>query len=249
MVRLRQTLLLLLTASTATCCAQEFPGYAPISEKLPPGYSADMLARIRAGDPYYLQPVRVELPTTGTVSVYSATPDPLATIAAPAQFSVNAGHFYRLRVADMPEFPGVEVYPSIEILDRLHPPAGQEANYPIPLILSQSDLQEAINGRMVTRIVYLEQPQLASTLDPLRRDFRPEPDPAQNALQEADRLGRPMVIVRIGGRTPDGPDMPLSFYGSGGSFDLGASPETSGVNVTQRSLSRHSVMARIAARE
>ena len=245
---LTSTMLMLLISATPSGFAQEFDGYAPISDKLPPGYSAEMLARIRGGDPYYLQPVRVELPSTGTVSIYSATPDPLATIAAPAQFSVNAGHYYRLRVADLPEFPGVEIYPSIEILDRLHPPAGQEANYPIPVVLTKADLQEAVNGRMVTRIVYLEQPQLATTLDPLRRDFRPTLDPAVNALQAADRLGRPMIIVRIGGRTPDGADMPLSFFGSGGAFDLGQPAESRSDGVTRSESAPSKMLTRLAAR-
>ncbi len=139
----------------------------------------------------WLQPVRVELPSSGQVSVYSATVDPLATIEAPAQFSVNAGHIYRLRVTDMPEFPDVEVYPSIEILDRLHPPAGQEANYPIPIVLSAADLKEAIDGRMVTRVIYLEDPKFASQLDRLRAEVPQTIAPTDNALQEAGKLGRP----------------------------------------------------------
>jgi hypothetical protein len=205
---------------SGTASAQNAEGYQPLNEKLPPGFNAEILARIRQYDPVYLQPVRVELPTEGTVAVYSANPAPLATLSTPAQFSVTAGHFYRLKIAEMPEFPGVEIYPSIEILDRLHPPEGTAANYPIPVVFSQSDLKEAISGRMVTRVIYLEQPQLAAIKDPLRREVPQTVDPAGNALQEADRLGRPMMIVRIGGRLPDSTNMPLSFYGSGGPFDI-----------------------------
>lgn len=215
-----------LLAGTSSANAQSGMYHEPLNEKLPPGYAADMLARIRHYDMSWLQPVRVELPTSGTVSVYSATTDPLATIAAPAQFSVNAGHIYRLRVTDMPEFPGVEIYPSIEILDRLHPPAGQEANYPIPVVLSADDLKEAIEGRMVTRVVYLEDPKFASQLDRLRAEVPQTVAPTDNALQEAGKLGRPMIIVRIGGRVPSGNDMPMSFFGSGGAFDVGQSIET-----------------------
>lgn len=225
----------LLAVTVAMLCsraavAQEGDYYQPLNEKLPPGFTADVLARVRQYDPHWLQPVRIELPTEGTVSVYSATPNPLATLTAPSQFSVNAGHIYRLRIADMPEFPGVEIFPSIEILDRLHPPEGAAANYPIPVVLTKGDLQEAIDGHMVTRVVYLEQPQLAAIEDPLRREIAQSVDPAKNAIQEADRLGRPMMIVRIGGRIPDGPNMPLSFFGSGGAFDIGESvPVSAGV--------------------
>ena len=130
----------------------------------------------------------------------------------------------------MPEFPGVEIYPSIEILDRLHPPAGTAANYPIPVVLSANDLQQAIDGQLVTRIIYLENPRTASMIDPLRRQGLNQIVPTDNALQEAGFLGRPMIIVRIGGRVPDGSNMPSSYFGSGGAFDLGETvPVNTGV--------------------
>ena len=207
----------------STSLGQQGDYFQPLNEKMMPGFAADTLARVRQYDPSWLQPVRVELPTAGTVSVYSATPEPNAVLASPAQFSVNAGHIYRLRIADMPEFPNVEVYPSIEILDRMHPPDGRAGDYPIPVILTEADIREAIEGHMVTRVVYLEQPPLAAMLDPLRREIPQSVNPADNALQEADRLGRPMIIVRIGGRTPSGDYMPYLYYGSGGAFDLGGS--------------------------
>ena len=232
--RLRATLQLVVITVVAglssTAVGQQSDYFQPLNEKMMPGFAADALARVRQYDPLWLQPVCVELPTAGTVSVYSATPEPNAMLAAPARFSVNAGHIYRLRIADMPEFPGVEVYPSIEILDRMHPPDGRAADYPIPVVLTEADIREAIDGHMVTRVVYLEQPQLAAMLDPLRREIPQSVNPADNALQEADRLGRPMIIVRIGGRTPSGDYMPYMYYGSGGGFDAGESiPINTGV--------------------
>lgn len=222
-VTLRVAVMTVAAGLSSTAFGQRDDSFQPLNEKMMPGFVAGTLARVRQYDPSWLQPVRVELPTAGTVSVYSATPEPNAVFASPAEFSVNAGHIYRLRIADMPEFPGVEVYPSIEILDRMHPPDGRASDYPIPVVLTEADIREAINGRMVTRVVYLEQPQLAAMLDPLRREIPQSVNPADNALQEADRLGRPMIIVRIGGRTPSGDYMPYMYYGSGGGFDAGES--------------------------
>ncbi|MFO0979502.1 MAG: hypothetical protein U0996_24065 [Planctomycetaceae bacterium] len=223
--------LTLLTAgllSVSTAEAQQM--YYPFSDRVPPGYTAEMMARVRQDDPYYLQPIRIELPSEGTVAIYSANPEPSAVLAAPALASVNAGHLYRLRVADMPELPGVELYPSIEILDRLHPPVGRTLNYPIPIVLTKDDLEAAANGQLVTRVVYLEEPQLAATQDPLRRDIPISVPQGANALEEAERLGRPMVIVRIGGRTPTAMNTPISFFGTGGAVDLGKSvPVNAGV--------------------
>lgn len=223
--------LTLLTAgllSVSSAEAQQM--YYPFSDRMPPGYAADMMARVRQDDPYYLQPVRIELPSEGTVAIHSANPEPALVLASPGQVSVNPGHLYRLRVADMPELPGVELYPSIEILDRLHPPVGRTQNYPIPIVLTKEDLDAAAKGLMVTRVIYLEEPQLAATEDPLRRDIPISVPQCANALEEAERLGRPMVIVRIGGRTPTAMNTPVSFFGTGGAVDPGSSvPVNSGM--------------------
>lgn len=220
----RLAILLAFLCSCQAARGQYEDGYHPLHHNMPPGQAAGWLNAIRGYSPVWLQPVRVELPTEGTVSVYSSSPEPLGQASTPAQFSINAGHLYRLRIADMPEFPGMEVYPSVELLDHLHPPVGLEQNYPIPVVFTTEDIRLALAGQLVTRVVYLEQPQLAAAMDPLRREIPQTVAPADNALQEADRLGRPMAIVRIGGRIPSGPDMPLSFFGTGGAVVMYQAP-------------------------
>ncbi len=199
------------------------PGYhQPLDQHAPPGKAAGWMNLIRQYDPGWMQPVRIELPSGGDVAVHSASPQPSAMASAPAMFAVNAGHVYRLQVTNMPEFPGVELYPTIEILDRLHPPAGREDEFPIPIPLLADDIRIALSGQMVTRIIYLEQPQTAQALDPLRREFPQSVDATANALEEADRLGRPMVLVRIGSRRPSGDFTPASFFGTGGAVEARA---------------------------
>jgi hypothetical protein len=193
--------------------------WQPLHHNAPPGQVAAWLNAINNHNATWLQPVRVELPSEGSVAVFSASQQPTAVLSTPAQFSAAVGHVYRLRLAGMPEFPGVEIFPTVEILDRLHPPAGREQDYPIPVVITEDDLRIALSGRLVTRIVYLEQPQLAVPYDPLRRDFPQSTGPRDNAMVEADRKGRPMMIVRIGGRTPSPFQTPASFYGTGGAVD------------------------------
>ena len=43
------------------------------------------------------------------------------------------GYVYRMRVANIPDHAGEEVYPTIELVDRLDPPPGQAARFPIPI--------------------------------------------------------------------------------------------------------------------
>ena len=83
----------------------------------------------------------------------------------------------------------------------------------------------ALDGQLVTRVIYLEQPQLAQQLDPLRREMPQSVAPSMNALHQADRLGRPMVIVRIGGRRPAANTTSAAFFGTGGAVKV-SKPES-----------------------
>jgi hypothetical protein len=223
---LRPAAAFLLTALLAVSAnAQDSGYYQPLNQRTPLGQTAGWLTHINGDQSMWLQPVQIEVPGGGEVSVYSGAGEPRAVAASPAMVAVNAGHTYRLRLANMVGFPDAELYPSIEILDRLHPPAGNENRYPIPVPFSRGDIQQALAGRLVTRVIYLEQPQLAQQLDPLKREIPQSVLPSENALQEADRLGRPMIIVRIGGRRPSQFHTSSMFFGTGGAVQVRANEE------------------------
>ncbi|MCH2209973.1 MAG: hypothetical protein MK110_01625 [Fuerstiella sp.] len=207
-------------------CAQQGKFYQPLNQRTPPGQSAAWLTRICGHQSNWLQPVQIQVPGGGQISIYSGPGKPAAVSSSPASVAVNPGHVYRLRLAHMPEFPDAELYPSIEILDRLHPPAGQEHKYPVPVPFSGDDIRLALTGRLVTRVIYLEQPQLAQQLDPLNREVPQTVLPSENVLQEADRLGRPMIIVRLGARRPSKIQSSRMFFGTGGAAQLLANDES-----------------------
>lgn len=216
-------ILLVVAAILSTAApVQAQPGadhYHPLSQHTPPGKTAAWLNYIRKYDPSWLQPLIVEAPGGGRVDVFSGSNVAVGAAESPAKFAANVGHLYRLRLSDMPAYPGVEVFPTIELIDRLHPPQGRENDFPIPIVITTQDIKVALSGELMTRVVYLEQPQIAQISDPLRREIPQTVTPSENALKEADRLGRPMAIIRIGGRTPTA-GSPRSFFGTGGAVKL-----------------------------
>jgi len=201
--------------------AQEF--HQPLSQHTPPGQAAAWLNYLRQYDAAWLQPMQVEVQGGGSLEVYSGSNHPVGRGPSPTIVAANAGHLYRFRVSEMTNFPEAEIYPSVELLDRLHPPEGRADDFPIPIIFTADDIQTALNGQLVTRIIYLEQPQIAQSLDPLRREIPQSLPGSENALQEADRLGRPMAVIRIGGRLPSG-GSPPSFFGTGGAVQMRQPP-------------------------
>jgi hypothetical protein len=188
----------------------------PLNQMTPPGTVAQWAANSRGPVPEYFQPVRVALPTTGVVTFFEGSSDRAYDLAAPAQAGLLVGQMYRLRVSNMPEFPGVDFFPSVEVIDRLHPPAGKVDEFPVEFELTLEELDWAVSGRLMTKVVYLEQPQRVpvTILDSKERIKTIEP--SRNAIAEADMLGRPVAIVRLGGRTPDPHRPDPAFFGPGG---------------------------------
>lgn len=196
--------------------APQYGRFQPLNQYLPPGLAAQWAAIGGRTNAAWSQPVKVILDGPGDVSVYYGRPIQEQTFQSPAQFGVPVGHSYRLRISNVPGMPGVELFPTIEIIDRLHPPAGMKHDYPIPVHISQEDLEMALNGNLVTRVVYVEQPQIAApfTLDDATRSRTLLS--SQNVMEQADRYGRPVVILRLGGRVPSAQGELPSFYGTGG---------------------------------
>lgn len=126
--------------------------------------------------------------------------------AAPNTVGLQVGRVYRLRITRLP-FPGYEgreLYPTVEVIDKMYPPAGKELNHPVIVYFAPEDLKLAADGKFVTRVVYVEDPKKAlPVIEPaLKRQGYIDIGNGGDPLAVADSLGRPVAIIRIGGRTP-----------------------------------------------
>jgi hypothetical protein len=169
---------------------------------LAPGMVA--AGQLQRGGPLagYYQPVEIRGPKQCEISVV-ADGQFVAPQSEAVQTGMLIGPVYRLRVTGIPGREGEEVYPTIEVINRLYPPKGEELRFPIPIELTAEDLKLALDGKFITRIIYLEDPRAAypQQEDP-NNQFTYEASPKDDPLVVADHLGRPMAIVRIGGRVP-----------------------------------------------
>ncbi|MBM4005819.1 MAG: hypothetical protein FJ295_21455 [Planctomycetes bacterium] len=187
------------------------------SADLPPG-TVGQAQLLRGGPlPGYFQPVEVRCPQGCLISA-AVGPKYTEPQSDKLLAGMLVGSVYRLKISKIPLNETDEVYPTIEVINRLHPPPGQEARFPIPIEITEEELRLAIRGQFVTRVIYLEDPQRPF---PLREDPQNqrvfEVHPADDPLRVADELGRPMAILRMGSRVPDEAHDPtqLGFgYGS-----------------------------------
>ena len=183
---------------------------------MPPGAIGQWQLQRGGPLPGYFQPTEVIVPQGSKVSLAVGLQfDQAETNRRRAGFLI--GQVYRLKVTHIPLYDGVEIFPTIELIDRIYPPPGRSLKFPIPIQITRDDLREAVQGRMVTRVIYVEDPAhaLPATKQPrqlLGFDVRQGEDP----LKVADSLGRPVAILRLGARVP-GPHGPtLQFLYGGG---------------------------------
>ncbi len=181
---------------------------------MPPGAIGGSQLQRGGPLPGFFQPVEIKAPKGAMVSLATAgvfeQPRP-----APVCAGLLIGQVYRLRVTNIPLNPGLEVFPTIELIDRLYAPHGQQYRFAIPIELAKQDLQMALEGKFVTRVIYLEDPQIALPVrdDPQSQNWF-EVGAGCDPLAVADSLGRPVAILRLGARLPEGdhgPDMDFLF--------------------------------------
>lgn len=124
------------------------------------------------------------------------------TAAAGAVVGLRPGYHYRVKLGGAPSNPGLTLYPTLEVRGTLHlPPKISAASYPVPIVITEQDLERIAAGSLITKVVYLECPDLAFAAatkanDPLEISLPIGQDP----LEEARERGRVMLVVRLGQR-------------------------------------------------
>src|SRR5262249_54070505 len=123
---------------------------------------------------------------------------------APVVVGLRPGYCYRFRLTRLPGLPGVPLFPSIEVHGSLKlPPRCGAVSFPALLQLSQDDIDAAVNGSLVTKVIYLEHPDTADPRSPRPGELLETDYPVGTDLKREARLrGRLMLIVHLGGRTP-----------------------------------------------
>jgi uncharacterized repeat protein (TIGR01451 family) len=170
-----------------------------VSPVIPPGVASTLEEPAADAKP--------SLPPEVQVVRFQAPPEPvpqgdgkgLATVG------LKVGVGYRLKLSNIPDRPGAELFPVIELVGHLHRPAPVDpGKYPIRIVFSLDDIYDATDrSRLVTHVVYLEDPDQALPVK-LHKDEPPVVtlSPAEEPLKVGAALGRVMAIVRIGARRP-----------------------------------------------
>jgi hypothetical protein len=183
---------------------------------MPPGAIGSLQLQRGGPLPGFFQPVEIKVPQ-GTLISLAISQQFDEAQPGPRHAGFLIGAVYRLRVTNIRLAEGLEVFPTIEVIDRLYTPPDQQCRFSIPVDITEEDLKLAMDGKFVTRVIYLEDPHhaLPARENPPAQNWF-EAAPGQDPLAVADGLGRPVAILRLGARLPDQGEMqdPRFYYGS-----------------------------------
>lgn len=200
-VQLLQRLGMMLLVSLQLCGLAHSQHYL-FKDNAPPGAISMSRTDLRGPVQCTYQPVKVSVEGGAKVAIAQAGTFPPG-VQKDLYAGLVIGRVYRLQVTEIPFEPGAEICPTIELIDRTYPPAGQEVRFAIPIVITEQDIDQAMQGNLVTRVIYLEDPQTALPIaQQPNKQSELAVDADEDAITVADSLGRPVAIVRFGSRLP-----------------------------------------------
>ena len=168
-----------------------------------PPVLAPVAAAVGKPTPAPVLATRVLAPAGVRVTAYPATPI-ARTFEAPAVLGMRPGYIYRLELSTIPAYPGRSLFPEVEICGTIVPrPRMNYMDWQAPLLFTTGDIDRAMAGTMVTKIVYLEDPEKAIPADATRdAPIELTDDSVQEAVRTAIENGRLVAVIRLGDKVP-----------------------------------------------
>jgi hypothetical protein len=122
-------------------------------------------------------------------------------LVAPARYNFPQGLMYRLKLANIPGRPGIELYPSIELAFAVPRSEAFLAHNAIPIQFTEEDFDQILQGNFVTKVIYLPNPEFQElALAGVETLVSTRLEPGVDPIVEADRRGAILAIVRVGNK-------------------------------------------------
>jgi hypothetical protein len=130
-------------------------------------------------------------------------------LEAPARYNFIQAAIYRLKLSDIPNRAGVELYPTLEVVPANAKTCTFLAHAAVPVNFTEEDFEQIAAGNFIVKVIYLPDPQfqdLAATGPDEVVSSRLEP--GVDPIIEAKRRGSILAIVRLGNIDLEAPNTP-----------------------------------------
>jgi hypothetical protein len=120
-------------------------------------------------------------------------------VNVPGRYNFVQGAVYRLKLSDIRNLPGVELYPTLEVVPSNLKTDAFLAHSAVPVHFTNEDFEQVAAGNFVVKVIYLPDPQfqdLATTGPDEVVSSRLEP--GADPIAEAYRRGSILLVIRMG---------------------------------------------------
>ncbi|MCH2119336.1 MAG: hypothetical protein MK161_16765 [Pirellulales bacterium] len=210
------TLILILVVAAGGCGRHHVNNLPPSQMLMEPGPGVGgpgpgvMLGNLPTPVPFNISQVAFSGPdgmhvvhdTTGQ-GLFASNP-----LIVPARENFPQGAIYRLKLTDVPGRPGEEYYPTLEVGPTTARTEAYLAHNAVPVEFTAQDFDQVKGGNFVTKVIYLPDPEYQQlALAAIETLVSTRLDPGVDPIQEADRRGSILAIVRLGNKILEGPGM------------------------------------------
>lgn len=143
-------------------------------------------------------------------------------LVVPGKQNFLQGGIYRLKITSIEGRPGQAFFPTLEVATASPRTDGYLAHTSIPVQFTEEDFDQASAGNYVTKVIYIPDPGYAElAIGGIETLVSTRLDPGVNPIEEADRRGAILAILRMGNKDMEAPGTmetaPVSYnQGMGG---------------------------------
>ncbi|MBW3596828.1 MAG: hypothetical protein KY475_06075 [Planctomycetes bacterium] len=126
-------------------------------------------------------------------------------LVMPGRQNFPMGGIYRLKLTNIYDRPGVELYPTLEISPATPRTIAYLEHNAIPIQFTDEDFAQVLAGNMVTKVIYLPDPEFQELVAGVETLVSTRLDPGLDPIVEADRRGAILAILRMGNKDLETP--------------------------------------------
>ncbi len=121
-------------------------------------------------------------------------------LVTPFRYNFAQGGIYRLKISNVPGRPGVDLYPTIDVVPATPKTATYLAHSSVPISFTDEDFEQVSAGNFLVKVIYLPDPQyqdLAAVAGPAEV-ISTRLEAGVDPIAEARRRGEVLLVIRMG---------------------------------------------------
>lgn len=141
--------------------------------------------------------IRVTGPVGTQATFFQPFPRPFDT---PVTVGLRPGYTYRFKLSGLEKYPKLALFPTLQVIGTLQLPIPLNvASFPAPVLFTQDEIDRAMAGTYITKVIVLEDPEKATAVaTEAERPLEFEAKSEREIMAEARARGRPMLVIRFG---------------------------------------------------